>query len=40
MGIPHLEFFSYGKRVKGVTGVKSIHDIKIIIEDLINKNIK
>ena len=38
-GIPHLEFFSYGNRLKGMTGVKSINEIKIMIEYLINKDL-
>jgi len=37
MGIPHIIFFCYGKPISSVTGLKSISDIKKIIEHLINK---
>ena len=30
MGIPHLTFFSYGKKLTSSTGVKSVGDIKDI----------
>ena len=36
VGIPHLIFFSYGKKISGVTGLKSIGEIKNMIEDLLN----
>lgn len=37
MGIPHLVFFRYGKKITSVTGVKSIGYIKHIIEDILEK---
>jgi len=37
MGIPHLAFFSYGKKVYSMTGVKSVGDIKNVIDDLLKK---
>jgi len=37
MGIPHLAFFFFGKKVSSMTGVKSIRDIESIIEGLLKK---
>ena len=37
MGIPHLVFFRYGKKITSVTGVRSIGDIKDTIDDLLKK---
>ena len=37
MGIPHFGFFSYGKKVAEMTGVKSVGDIKDTIDDLLKK---
>ena len=37
MGIPHLAFFSYGKKISSMTGVKSIGVIKSVIDDLLKK---
>ena len=37
MGIPHLMFFRYGKKITSITGVKSVGDIKNVIEDLLEK---
>jgi thioredoxin 1 len=37
-GIPHLGFFRYGKKIASLTGVKSVGDIKKVIEDLLAKN--
>lgn len=37
MGIPHLAFFSYGKKISSMTGVKSVGDIKNVIDDLLKK---
>ena len=37
MGIPHLGFFSYGKKITSTTGVKSVGDIKDIIDGLLKK---
>jgi thioredoxin 1 len=37
MGIPHLMFFRYGKKVSTVTGVRSVGDLKDIIDDLLKK---
>ena len=36
-GIPHLGFFKYGKKISNVTGLKSVGEIKNIIEDIIKK---
>ncbi len=38
MGIPHFGFFSYGKKVTSMTGVKSVGDIKDTIDDLLKKS--
>ena len=38
MGIPHFRFFSYGKKVAEMTGVKSVGDIKDTIDDLLKKS--
>ena len=37
MGIPHLVFFRYGKKITSITGVKSVNDIKVLIEDVLKK---
>ena len=37
MGIPHLVFFSYGKKITSATGAKSVGDIKTIIDDILKK---
>ncbi len=37
MGIPHLVFFRYGKKITSTTGVKSVSDIKDLIEDILKK---
>jgi len=37
MGIPHLAFFSYGKKIASMTGVKSVGDIRDTIEDLLKQ---
>lgn len=37
MGIPHFGFFSYGKKVGSVTGVKSVGDMKDSIESYLTK---
>ncbi len=37
MGIPHLVFFRYGGKITSITGVKSIGDIKNVIENLLEK---
>jgi len=37
MGIPHLVFFRYGKKVTSITGVKSVGYIKDAIEYLLEK---
>ena len=36
-GIPHLAFFSYGKKITSITGLKSVGEIKDIIDDLYKK---
>jgi len=38
MGIPHFKFFSYGKKVASMTGVKSVGNIKGTINDLLKKS--
>jgi thioredoxin 1 len=38
IGIPHLGFFKYGKKITSMTGVKSIREIKTTIEDLLNQS--
>jgi thioredoxin 1 len=37
MSIPYLAFFSYGKKISSMTGVKSVGDIKNVIDDLLKK---
>lgn len=37
MGIPHLIFFRYGKKISSMTGLKSVGDIKNIIEDILKR---
>ena len=39
IGIPHLIFFKYGKKVTSITGVRSIGYIKKIIENLLIKKV-
>jgi thioredoxin 1 len=36
--IPHLGFFRYGKKISSSTGLKSVGDIKDIINELIKKS--
>jgi len=40
MGIPHLIFFKFGKKVTSITGVRSVSYIKNVIEDLLDKGYK
>ena len=37
MGIPHLVFFRYGKKVSSITGVISIGDLKDTVDNLLKK---
>ena len=37
MGIPHLVFFRYGKKITSITGVTSVGDLKDKIDDLLKK---
>ena len=37
-GIPRMIFFSYGKDILSITGVRSIGDLKETIDDLLKKN--
>jgi thioredoxin 1 len=37
VGIPHLAFFRYGKKITSITGVRSVGDIKDTIDDLLKK---
>ena len=39
MGIPHLVFFKNGKKISSLTGLKSVNDIKNVI-DIFLKNVK
>ena len=34
-GIPHLAFFRYGEKISGVVGLRSVGEIKDIIEDIL-----
>ena len=36
-GIPHLVFFKYGKKISSITGLKSVYDLKNIIEDILKR---
>lgn len=36
-GIPHLIFFSYGQKISSVNGLKSVGNIKDLIEDILKK---
>ena len=38
IGIPHLGFFKYGKKISSMTGVKSIREIKATIDNLLNQS--
>jgi hypothetical protein len=37
MGIPHLIFYNYGKKIMSVTGVRSIGNIKDTIDNLLKR---
>ena len=37
MGVPHLVFFSYGNKISSITGVKSVGEIKKVIDDIYKK---
>ena len=37
MGIPNLAFFSYGKKISSIAGVKSVGKIKDTIDDILKK---
>jgi len=37
MGIPYMAFFRYGEKITSITGVKSVGDIKNVIDDLLEK---
>ena len=39
MGIPHLVFFNYGKKISSITSLKSVGYIKDTIDDIL-KNLK
>jgi len=39
-GIPHLVFFSYGKKIYNITGLGPVSDIKDIIEDLLKNKVR
>jgi len=36
MGIPHLMFFSYGKKIAEITGVRSIGELKTLVDRFLN----
>ena len=38
MGIPHLGFFRYGKKISSSTGLKSVGDIKEIIDNMLKNS--
>jgi len=38
MGIPHLGFFRYGKKISSITGLKSVGDIKEVIDKILKKD--
>ena len=38
--IPYLIVFSYGKKVTALTGVKSVGDIKTVIDRLLKKGLR
>jgi thioredoxin 1 len=40
MGIPHFCIFQYGKKIANFTGIKSVGDMKNIIDNIIIKYIK
>lgn len=40
MSIPNLIVFSYGKKVTALTGVKSVGDIKTVIDRLLKKGLR
>lgn len=37
MGIPHLMFFRYGRKITSVSGLKSVGSIKNVIENLLEE---
>ena len=37
MTIPYLAFFSYGKKISSMIGVRPVSDIKNVIDDLLKK---
>ena len=37
MGIPHFGFFHYGKKIGSATGIKSVGDMKELIESYLQK---
>jgi len=37
MGIPHFIFFRNGKIVSNITGIKTVGEIKTVIEDILKK---
>jgi thioredoxin 1 len=37
LGIPHLVFFEYGKKIVTITGLRSVGSIKTVIDDLLKK---
>ena len=36
-GIPHLIFFRHGKKISSMTGLKSVGEIKDVIEDVLKR---
>ena len=37
MGIPHFGFFNYGKKIGSATGLKSVGDMKDLIDNYLSK---
>jgi thioredoxin 1 len=37
MGIPHLIFFRFGKKITSITGLKSVGELKNVIDNLLKK---
>jgi thioredoxin 1 len=35
MGIPHLVFFRYGEKITSITGLKSVGELRNLIDDLL-----
>ena len=40
LGIPHLVFFSNGKKILSIRGLKTVNEIKDVIENILKKRVK